>query len=118
MVLPWAADEECARAKRLADAMPSGVVAPALGLADLAAVLAGAAAAVGVDTGLTHLSAALGVPTLGIYGATDPEATGINARTPMANLGGMGGFPSVEEVAEALAPLAEPDAHTKVRRPA
>jgi heptosyltransferase-1 len=80
-------------------------VAPALGLAELAGVLAGAAAAVGVDTGLTHLAAALGVSVVGIYGATDPKATGICAATPTANLGAKGRFPDVDEVCEALETL-------------
>ena len=30
-----------------------------------------------VDSGLAHLSAALGTPTLGLYGATDGELTGV-----------------------------------------
>ncbi len=30
---------------------------------------------IGQDSGLTHISAALGVPTLGLYGATDPKRT-------------------------------------------
>lgn len=39
--------------------------------------LAGAAAVVSVDTGLGHLAAAFGVPTLGLYGPTDPRLTGL-----------------------------------------
>jgi heptosyltransferase I len=105
LVLPWGSEGEQARAQRLAARLPSACVAPALGLAELAAVLAGAAAAIGVDTGLTHLAAALGIPVVGIYGATDPKATGICAATPAANLGGKGRFPDVNEVLEALETL-------------
>ena len=38
--------------------------------------IAGAGLVVGVDSGLTHLAAALGVPTLGLYGPTSAELTG------------------------------------------
>jgi heptosyltransferase-1 len=41
-----------------------------LTLVDCAAMLAGARAVVGVDTGLLHLAAALDVPTVGLFGAT------------------------------------------------
>ena len=68
-------------------------------------MLAAARGAVGVDTGLTHLAAALCVPIVGIYGATDPQATGVLARGPAANLGGLNGFPSPEDVVRALLEL-------------
>jgi len=71
-------------------------------LGEVARVLAGAAAVVGVDTGLTHLAAALGIPTVGIYGATDPRATGLYTAGPAANLGEPGRFPAVAEVLDAL----------------
>ncbi len=45
-------------------------------LAEAIALLKGAAAFVGNDSGLMHLAAALGVPTVGIFGATDPSWTG------------------------------------------
>ncbi len=46
-------------------------------LPELAAVLADASAVVAVDTGLAHLAGALGVPTVTLYGATDPGLTGV-----------------------------------------
>lgn len=42
------------------------------GLGDVGAVLARAAATVGVDTGLTHLSIAVGTPTVGLFGSALP----------------------------------------------
>jgi len=56
---------------------------------------------VGVDTGLTHLGAALGRPTVGIYTATRPELTGLHAEGAV-NLGGPRAAPSVDAVAAAL----------------
>jgi heptosyltransferase-1 len=101
-VFPWGSDVEHARAERLAAAIPSAVVAPRLTVAQAASVIAGARAVVGVDTGLTHLAAALAVPTIGIYGATDPAATGVRACGRVANLGTSGKFPSSAEVIDAL----------------
>jgi heptosyltransferase-1 len=50
--------------------LPPGDVAAAAG------AIAGAAGVVAVDTGLAHLAAALGVPTVTLYGATSPALTG------------------------------------------
>ncbi|MBI3153909.1 MAG: lipopolysaccharide heptosyltransferase I, partial [Burkholderiales bacterium] len=52
------------RALRLAGQMAAAVAAPPLELAARAQLLAGAQLVVGVDTGLAHLAAALGRPTL------------------------------------------------------
>jgi heptosyltransferase-1 len=51
-------------------------VLPKLNLQQLAALLKNVKAAVAVDTGLGHLAAALSVPTLSLYGATNPHLTG------------------------------------------
>jgi heptosyltransferase-1 len=42
------------------------------GLTEAAAVLGNAALVIGVDTGLTHMGFALGVPTIALFGATRP----------------------------------------------
>jgi heptosyltransferase-1 len=96
-VLPWGNAEERERSMRIAQALPNAVVPPAQDFTDVAKVLAGARVAVGVDTGLTHLAAALGVPTAGIYVATDPAATGIYGCARAVNLGGIGHVPTVQE---------------------
>lgn len=101
-LLPWGSADEHERAQRLAAALPGAVVLPRLGLDQLASVMARSAAVVGVDTGLTHLAAALGVPVVGIYGATDPGATGVYAAGPVLNVGARSRFPSFDEVVAAL----------------
>ena len=101
-VLPWGNAIERARSERLAVAMCSTVVPPMLTLEDMAALLAQAQVVVGVDTGLAHLAAALRVPTVGVYRATDPEATGIYAHTCSANLGGVGLLPELDDVIAAV----------------
>jgi heptosyltransferase-1 len=101
-VLTWGAAPERARAEEIARGIPGAVVAPALSLTEAAGVLAGARAVVGVDTGLTHFACALKAPTVGIYCATDPAATGLYGAARAVNVGGRGGPPAVREVAAAL----------------
>lgn len=104
-VLPWGSIAERERSDRLAAQISGAIVPPALGLGDAAALLAGAHAAAGVDTGLVHLAAALGTPAVGIYCATDPGATGIYACPRALNLGGAGKPPTVSDVLAALESL-------------
>lgn len=74
--LPWGNALEKARAKRIAAACSSAEILPQLTLVKMAAVLARARACVAVDTGLGHLAAALAVPTISLYGPTNPILTG------------------------------------------
>ena len=74
--LPWGNPAEKARAERIARELPHVVVLPKLNLAGVAKVLAGASACVAVDTGLGHLAAALDVPTISLFGPTNPGLTG------------------------------------------
>jgi len=101
-VLPWGSAREKARSGRIAATLRAAVVPPALALEELAGLFAGARAAVGVDTGLTHLAAALGVPTVGIYTATDPAATGLYGAARATNVGGIGQRPGVAQVMAAV----------------
>jgi heptosyltransferase I len=78
--LPWGNEAEKARAERLADGLPGVQVLPKLSLAGMAKILAGASACVAVDTGLGHLAAALDVPTLSLFGPTNPGFTGAYGR--------------------------------------
>lgn len=80
-----------------------GDVPPFLKVAEMAAVLAGAQAVVGLDTGFTHLAAAFGRPTLGIYCDHEPGLAGITGPGPVASLGGKGQVPSRKEVLALLA---------------
>ena len=97
-VLPWGTVAEHARSIRLARAIPQAVVPEHMALDALAALLAGAQVVAGTDTGLTHLAGALGVPTLGIYCATDPAATGLYGCARAINIGGVGTPPTAAAV--------------------
>jgi heptosyltransferase-1 len=99
-LLPWGSEAEHERAQAIARAVPGTVVLPRSSLRTLAGIIGNAQAVVGVDTGLVHLAAALGRPTVALYTDTDPILTGVvgAAATPTLNLGGKGCIPAVEEV--------------------
>lgn len=97
-ILPGGSARERERAARLASAIPGALAAPAMSIPDLASLLSGARAAVGVDTGLTHLAVALKTPTVAIYTATDPGLTGVLGAGFHRNLGGRAQTPSPDSV--------------------
>jgi len=68
-------------AERLVSAGGGISLAGATDLAVSAAVVAGASLVVGVDTGLTHLGSACGVPTVALFGATAPYSSTCSDRT-------------------------------------
>lgn len=105
VVLPAGSAVERERANRLAAEIPGAIAAPQLTISELASLLAGARAAVGVDTGLSHLAVALGTPTVALYVATDPGLTGVLGRGYHRNLGGCAQMPAPEAVLEALQPV-------------
>ncbi|WP_413494643.1 lipopolysaccharide heptosyltransferase RfaC [Morganella psychrotolerans] len=74
--LPWGAPHEQERALRLAEDFPHVHVLPKLSLAEVAAEIAGAEGVISVDTGLSHLTAALDKPNITLYGPTDPGLIG------------------------------------------
>jgi heptosyltransferase-1 len=74
--LPWGSRPEFERANRIAAGSSQVEILPRLDLVGMAKVLAGAKAIAAVDTGLGHLAAALDVPTVSLYGPTNPALTG------------------------------------------
>jgi heptosyltransferase-1 len=104
-LLPAGSATERKRAMQIAQAIPGAVALPPLSLPELAAQMADARIVIGVDTGLVHLAAALGRPTLALFCASDPALTGVVASTPAINLGTRGQPPSVEHVLAAVLPL-------------
>ncbi|MBH9687192.1 glycosyltransferase family 9 protein, partial [Burkholderia cepacia] len=68
LVLPWGSDAERATSERLAKAFgAAAIVPPKLSLPAVVGLVDGAAATVGVDTGLVHIAAALKRPTVELY---------------------------------------------------
>ena len=102
VVFPGGTAAEREAAERLAKSTGSGAsAAPAMALAEAAALLAHASGVIGVDTGLTHLAVALGVPTVGLYCSTSPRLTGLHGGELAVNLGAPGAPPEVDAVAAA-----------------
>jgi heptosyltransferase-1 len=79
--LPWGNSVEHERALRIAAVSPRISVLPRLDLLGMAKVLANAKGVVAVDTGLLHLAAALNVPSVSLYGPTNPALTGALGKT-------------------------------------
>lgn len=92
-------DREAARAQKLIrDYAGHAQVLPRMSLTQVAEHIAAARLMVGLDSGLTHLSAALGRPTVGIYKASTPVRTPLISSAYTASLGDRGQDPSAETV--------------------
>jgi heptosyltransferase-1 len=78
--IPRATETQRLRAINIAKHCPSARVLPEMELLQLTSLLSAAHGVVGVDTGLAHLAAALEVPSVLLFGATDPARTGARAR--------------------------------------
>lgn len=88
VLLPWGSEQEKHQAEEIADNFDHCQVLPRLRLSEIAGLLTNSAGAVCVDTGLAHIAAALNVPTVTLYGATDPKliaATGDRAQHLLAS---------------------------------
>ena len=96
-VVLWGRPDEQTLAERIA-AGCEGDVPPFLRVGEMAAVLAGAQQVVGLDTGFSHLAAALGRPTLGIYCDHEPGQAGITGPGRVASIGGKGQVPARADV--------------------
>jgi len=82
-LLLWGNDDERLTAEAIRAAAPEAVIAPArLGTHALCGLLTLSHAYIGVDTGVSHLAAALEVPNVCAWGPTSPDRMGaINHRT-------------------------------------
>lgn len=81
-----AAEAEALRRERGGEARLEG-----LSLVELAGALAACGGYAGNDSGITHLAAAVGVPTVAVFGPTDPETWGPKGRGGVRVLRGEGG---------------------------
>lgn len=102
LVLPWGSDVERMRSVRIEASLGCARVPERQSLDRVAALIAGASFVVGVDTGLLHLAAALGVPLVAVFLASEPGLTGPVGSGPIAVVGGKGRPPSVAEILDAL----------------
>lgn len=74
--LPWSAKHEYMRALRIADGFTHVEVLPKFSLQQIAELLASSKGVVSVDTGLSHLTAALNKTNITLFGPTNPILIG------------------------------------------
>ncbi|MBU3556781.1 lipopolysaccharide heptosyltransferase I [Polynucleobacter sp. Ross1-W9] len=101
VVLPWGNLAEQAVSKEIAAQIPNALVPPAFSIQDAFSVIAGAALTIGVDTGLTHLAAVLGKPTVEIYCDSPRWKTEGYWSDKIRNVGDIQAPPSAQEVIQA-----------------
>jgi heptosyltransferase-1 len=118
VILPWGNDKEKEVSTQIArkisgtySLVGSKVIVPsAFSIADAFGLVAGAKMTIGVDTGLTHLSAILGRPTIELYCDSPRWKTEGYWSPNIHNLGDKGQPPSVEEVLSAIAAITDIEA--------
>lgn len=102
MLLPWHSAAELREALRIAALAPGAAVMPRMSIAELTHKIDGAAAVVGVDTGLVHMAHAMKKPTVMIFLATSRDHCGIAAPRSLS-IGEQGWVPGVDDVLGGLA---------------
>ncbi|CAJ0992651.1 lipopolysaccharide heptosyltransferase RfaC [Pantoea sp. Nvir] len=101
--LLWSSEHEYQRVHWIAEGFDYVEILPQLTLKEVAYVLGGAKAVVSVDTGLSHLAAALDRPNITLYGPTDPKLIGSygqNQHIIKANKGNMAAIGANEVLAK------------------
>ncbi len=106
IILPWGSDSERQRAERIAADVAGAQVAERAPLDAVARLIAGASLVVGVDTGLLHLAAALGVPLVAIFLGSEPGLTGPVGAGRIEVAGQKGAAPGERDVIDAVQRLA------------
>ncbi len=78
--LPWGTPEEREHCRAIVQGLDNARVLPRKTLTELAGILVASEGAICMDTGLAHVAAALDVPTVTLYGPTDPRLIGATGR--------------------------------------
>jgi heptosyltransferase-1 len=113
VILPWGNDKEKEVSRQLAKKMAGvytsaglvgskAIVPNSFSIADAFGLVAGAQMTIGVDTGLTHLAAILGMPTIELYCDSPRWKTEGYWSPHIHNLGDKGKPPSSEEVIQII----------------
>ncbi len=106
IVLPWGSAAERAVSEQIASACGAAAqVPPRLSLPAIVGLIDGAAAVVGVDTGLVHIAAALKRPTIELYNFDTAWRTGGYWSPCIVNLGSAAKPPQLDEVKQTLMEL-------------
>jgi heptosyltransferase-1 len=105
LVFPWGSPEEMKVSALIASQIPGAIVPRAFSIEEAYSLVAHAALTIGVDTGLTHLSAVLGKPTVEIYCDSPRWKTEGYWSKAIANVGDYQRSPAVDDVLLALQSL-------------
>lgn len=107
-LLFWGSAEEGEATRRRMAGMHDARCLPRMSLDAAAAILAGARVVVGLDTGLSHLAAAVGAPGVAIYCDYDPALVGLVGDAPCVSLGGVDRQPTAPDVIDAARRVMRP----------
>jgi heptosyltransferase-1 len=102
VILPWGNPEEMKVSSLIASQIPGAIVPRAFSIGEIYSLVAHADLTIGVDTGLTHLSAVLGKPTVEIYCDSPRWKTEGYWSKLIINLGDHQKSPLVNEILHAL----------------
>jgi heptosyltransferase-1 len=101
VLFPWGSPEEMKISALMASQVPGAIVPRAFSIEEAYRLVAHAALTIGVDTGLTHLAAVLGKPTIEIYCDSPRWKTEGYWSDNIANVGDWRQVPSVEALLHA-----------------
>jgi len=101
VLFPWGSPEEMKISALMASQVPGAIVPKAFSIEEAYRLVAHAPLTVGVDTGLTHLAAALGKPTIEIYCDSPRWKTEGYWSSNIANLGDFRSIPQANAVLQA-----------------
>ncbi len=107
VIFPWGSPEEMNISSQIATQVPNAIVPRAFSIEEAYQLVAYAALTIGVDTGLTHLAAALGKPTIEIYCDSPRWKTEGYWNSNIVNLGDFRSIPQANELLQAAEVLLE-----------
>jgi heptosyltransferase-1 len=102
LVFPWGHETEMNISTLIACQIPGAIVPKAFSINEIYSLVAHASLTIGVDTGLTHLSAAFGKPTIEIYCDSPRWKTEGYWSARIVNLGDYRAIPQTNTVLEAV----------------
>ena len=105
IVFPWGSPKEMRISAFMTSQVPGAILPRAVSIEEAFSLVAHAALTIGVDTGLTHLAAALGKPTIEIYCDSPKWKTEGFWSSNIANIGNYKDIPQVSKVLQAAEAL-------------